>query len=454
MESNIVKARSAIVWMLAVVAAFAAVWWIERESGKELIARTQPASNAAAAAAPLLAPSADLPAEPTPRALTPQELQWARTAWAYFERNVDEETGLARSVAGFSGATLWDTSSYLLALLAAQDLGVLEKRSFDIRLAKALVSLERLPLYDGKLPNKSYDVVSLAMTDYRNQASPGGIGWSAIDIGRLLVPLDVIAWRHPTHTPAARSVISRWDTAPLARDGQLFGMHTGAQGAPQAVQEGRLGYEQYAARTFTLMGLDVTTAGDWRNHLQLVQVEGVPVCADDRDPQRFGAPNFVVSEPYLLEGLEFGWTRPARECGWRAYKAQEARFRKTGIPTAVSEDHVDRAPYFVYNSVWSAGKPWATVTDQGADAGALRSLSVKAAFGWHALLRTEYTASLVQKVAALNDPAQGWYAGLYEEGAQPNRALTANTNAVVLESLAYIARGRALRFRDPAAPKP
>jgi hypothetical protein len=445
MESNWVKARSSLVWLLALATAFGGVWWIERETGRELIDRE--AAVAAPAAAPQLAYSTDVPAEPAPRALTPEEKQWARIAWAYFENETDPRTGLARSVAGFPSATLWDTASYLLALLSARELELVDKRTFDLRLAKALVALEQLPLYDGKLPNKSYQTATLEMTDYEAKATPSGIGWSAIDIGRLLVPLNIIAWQHPLHTPAARRVIARWDTAPLAREGQLVGMQAGGNGAPQAVQEGRHGYEQYAARTFALMGLDVEAALDWRNHLRLVEVQGVPVCADDRNPQEFGAQNHVVSEPYVLAGLEFGWTRSARECAWRAYRAQEARFRATGIPTAVSEDHVDRAPYFVYNSIWNAGRPWATVTEKGEDAAALRTLSVKAAFGWHALLRTDYTAELVKRVAALHDPAKGWYAGLYEEGGQPNRALTANTNAVVLESLAYTARGRLLRYR-------
>src|SRR4051812_38082670 len=98
MDSNLVRARSSIVWMLAIVCAFAAVWWIERESGRELIARQAGTRPHAQPARPLLQPSADLPAEPAPRALTAQEQQWARTAWAYFERNVDAQSGLAHSV--------------------------------------------------------------------------------------------------------------------------------------------------------------------------------------------------------------------------------------------------------------------------------------------------------------------------------------------------------------------
>ncbi len=451
MESNLVKARSSIVWILAISCAFGAVWWIEKQTGKQLIEKERAVASLPAAA---LQPSTGVAPVPAPRALTPQEQQWAKIAWAYFENNADPETALVPSIEGFPAATMWDTASTLMALIAAHDLGVIEKKTFDIRMAKALVSLERMPLYGKQLPNKSYDLRSLEMTDYQNKPAPAGIGWSAIDIGRLLVPLNVLAWHHTVHTPAARRVLARWDTSQLARDGQLFGMEHGSSGPPQAVQEGRMGYEQYAARTLALMGLDVDVAGDYRPYLQLVDVEGVQVCTDNRDPKRFGAQNFVVSEPYILSGLEFGWTRQARECAWRTYKAQEQRFRKTGVLTAVSEDHVDQAPYFVYGSVWSGGKPWATVTEKGEDASKLRSLSTKAAFGWHALFRTEYTGKLLEQAAPLHDPAKGFYAGLYEEGAKPNKALTANTNAVILESLAYIQRGPFLQVRRPGDPKP
>ncbi len=449
-DSNWVKARSSLVWIAAILVSFGAVWWIERESGKELIDRQSPApaaTGAPAGRAVALPASPDLPAERPPRPLTPQERQWAQLAWAYFERNTDAATGLVPSVEGFPAATLWDMASSLLALLAARDLGLIEQPAFDQRLGRALASLAKLPLYGGQLPNKSYDVRDLRMTDYANKPTEAGIGWSAIDIGRLLVPLNAIAWQHPRHTEAARQVIARWDTRPLARDGQLWGMQVADGSAPQAVQEGRLGYEQYAARTFALMGLDVDVAADPMAHLRLVGVEGVQVPADDRDPRQFGAPNFVVSEPWMLGALEFGWGRREREMAWRVYRAQEERFRRTGVRTAATEDHVDQAPYFVNNSVWTAGKPWAAVTEKGAEVPQLRTLSTKAAFAWHALYATPYTAQLVEAVSKLQEPGRGWYAGLYEADGRPNKALTANTNAVVLESLAYTVRGSILRSR-------
>lgn len=447
MESNLVKARSSIIWILAVLVAFGSVWWIERETGRTLIARQTADGTPASAGPAAIAFSAGLPAQPEPRALTQQEREWARIAWKYFENNTDPTTGLAGSVDGFAGASMWDTASYLAALIAVRELGLLDEKAFDERLAKALGSLARLPLVANALPNKSYDIRSLAMTDYRNQPAPAGIGWSAIDIGRLMVPLQVIVWHYPRHTEAARQVIARWDTRQLARDGQLFGMQAGEGGKLQPVQEGRLGYEQYAASTFRLMGLDVDEAADWRRQLRWVDVFGVQVPVDRRDPREFGAQNAVVSEPYVLAGLETGWTRVSRELAWRVYRAQEEREHRTGIPTAVSEDHLDQPPYFVYNAVYAGSKPWTAVTEKGEDAAALCSLSVKAAMGWHALFRTAYTERLVVIVSTLNDPAKGWYAGRYEQDLRPNRSINANTNAVVLESLAFIVRGPLQQYR-------
>ncbi len=450
MASNLVKARSSIVWMLAIVVSFGAVWFIERETGRELIARQEAGRAAGAGPAALaeLPRSPDLPQdEPAPRPLTATERQWAATAWAYFERNTQPDTGLVGAVDGFPSATMWDTASYLLALIAARDLGIVDAAAFDARMARALAALERMPLFGDALPNKSYDVRSLQMTNYANEPVAAGIGWSAIDLGRLLVPLHVVAWHHPRHTDAARRVLARWKTAQLARDGQLWGADAQEGAAPRIVQEGRLGYEQYAARTLALMGLDVDVAASHQAFLSLVDVDGVSVPADRRDPSRFGAQNYVLSEPYILTGLELGWGRHGRELAWRVYRAQEERFRRTGVKTAVTEDHVDQAPFFLYNSVYSGGKSWVPVTEKGEPFPQLRTLSVKAAFGWHALYRTPYTTQLVEAVAPLQVPGRGWYAGLYEDGGQPNRSLTANTNAVVLESLAYMARGRFLQVR-------
>lgn len=71
----------------------------------------------------------------------------------------------------------------------------------------------------------------------------------------------------------------------------------------------------------------------------------------------------------------------------------------------------------------------------------LRTTSTKVAFAWDALFGTEYTRTLMAAITPLGDPEKGWPEGLYEAGSKPNTSVTANTNAVVLASLAFRAFG-------------
>ena len=93
----------------------------------------------------------------------PADLEAARTAWRYFERNTDPATGLVRSVEGYPSATTWDVGSSLIAALAARELGLVSAAALDARLDALLRTLETLPLYAGALPNKAYDTSTGAM---------------------------------------------------------------------------------------------------------------------------------------------------------------------------------------------------------------------------------------------------------------------------------------------------
>ncbi|WP_420473276.1 DUF3131 domain-containing protein [Noviherbaspirillum sp. ST9] len=455
-NENLLRARSNIVFIIALLVGFGLVMWVEKHSvappGQDAAVLAQGRNWGPGNVPRTITYSQGIPALPEPRPLDAREREWAQVAWKYFDNNTHPETGLVNSVDKYEAATMWDTASYLLALISAARLELIPMKEFDARMAKALAALGRLPLFDAALPNKSYSTATLSMVDYANKPTPNGIGWSAIDISRLLVPLNIIAWSYPAHGESARRVIARWNMQRLTHEGALFGVHVVNAGEFQHLQEGRLGYEQYAAKAASLVGLDVAEALDYRAQLDYADVYGIQLPHDRRDARATGGHNYVVSEPYVLDGLEFGWDRVSREFAWRVYRAQEERYRRTGTLTAVTEDHIDRAPYFVYNTVYSNGKAWNTLTEKGEDASKLRSLSVKAAFGWHALYRSDYTAKLVGAAAKLFDPERGWYAGMYEEGGAPNKAITANTNAVVLESLAFIASGRLVNYRQEEKP--
>jgi hypothetical protein len=379
--------------------------------------------------------------QPEPSPLNDEERAWAKIAWRYFENNYQENTGLVNSVQDYPATTMWDTASYLMALISAYRLEIIPYHTFSTRLSKALLNLEGLTLFEGQLPNKSYNTQTLAMTNYDNSPNPEGIGWSAIDLARLLVPLHIVVWNYPEHAVEVRHILQKWHWNALVKNGQLIGSVV-RNGTTEYVQEGRLGYEQYAARAVALLGLDVSIAENAEMYLAFHRQYHIDVPTDRRDVTTFDALNYVVSEPYILDGLEFGGGRVPSELAWRVYRVQEERYKKTGIPTAVSEDHIDQAPYFVYNTVFVNGKFWQAITDDGKDAEPFKTLSTKSVFGWQALYRTEYTNFLLNDVKTLHDPERGWYAGIYEKNGKPNQVLTANTNGIILESLAAMQFGR------------
>ncbi|MEM6618972.1 MAG: DUF3131 domain-containing protein, partial [Pseudomonadota bacterium] len=233
----------------------------------------------------------------------------------------------------------------------------------------------------------------------------------------------------------------------MAADGELTGA-TRENGETRYLQEGRIGYEQYGARASALWGLDVIPAMSAARIIDWRRAAGVDVPSDRRDHNSFGSITPTLSEPYMLQGLELGLDAESARLATAVYRAQEARFRREGHLTLVSEDHLDRAPRFVYNSVFSNGRPWAVVTESGEHHPDMRTVSLKAAFAWNALYDTDYTAQALTQLADLATDG-GWYAGRYEASGELNDVLALNTNAVVLEAIHYKAFGPLWQIAAP-----
>lgn len=385
----------------------------------------------------------DIPNPPL-RELTTAEMDTARTAWKYFETNWNPDTGFVDSVAGFHFTTLWDTASYLLGLISAHKLELISNEDLHSRMENVLNSLAKIPLYNEELPNKAYDTKSLSMTDYQNKPSETGTGWSAIDIGRLFVPFNVILYEYSKYTPKVREIISRWNYTRMFKNGKLFGV-TYKNGVEQLNQEGRLGYEEYVSKSFALLGFDISEAYNYLDHTGFVEIEGVEVPVDVRSSAVFGAHTYALSEPYILDGIEFGFDHYSREFAYRIYLAQENRFKNTGILTAVTETALNEDPFFVYNTVYGENEDWACITSEGLKSSDWRTLSTKAAVGWHSLYDTKYTQKLLEKTKSLATDKNGFYAGIYEDDQRINAVATCNTNGVILEALYYKKFGPFLR---------
>jgi hypothetical protein len=375
------------------------------------------------------------------RSLAAADMDVARTAWQYFVAAREENTGLYSSVHGYHYATLWDLGSGLAGLVAAEQLHILEAGSFHREAVLFLTTLFEMSLYKGELPNREYQTQSGRMVDLANHLSPEGSGWSALDLGRLLIWLRITADGYPDLRPLVEKVVKRFDFTRLSADREMHGALLGKSGE-SLNQEGRLGYEQYAAAGYALWGVSLPLARDYEE-VAFVPVYGLRVPRDRRETA------YLTSDPFVLAGLELGGI-DATFKGFTetVYAVQKRRFEETQILTAAGEDALDRAPWFLYNAVLVDDRPWACQSANGRDASELRSLSTKAAFGWAALYKDDYGQRLRRAASPLVHPRFGFYAGLYERGGETNKSLNVNTNAVILEAMLFLKRG-GRPFLDP-----
>ena len=394
---------------------------------------TAPAITAPAIAAPAIAAPPRLTQEPDRIA--------ARTAWKYFERNWDQKTGLVNSVDDLPWTTLWDQGSAMLGIHSAHQLGLIGETRFNQRIETLLRTLETMPIPNTQLPNKAYDTQTAAMLNLDFSPDPSGkSGWSALDMSRFLLGLHVLQANYPKHQNRIHKIVDRWKISKLEKDGWLMGS-VPEKGKLTLVQEGRLGYEQYAAESLKKWNINATKAINHPPQTQ-IEIDGITLNVDRRDFKNSGASNALTNDPYFLWALELGLPKAAQTQVTNLMKLQEQRFQRTGILTAVNEDSLDRAPYFLYYGVLTDGSLWQPVTAHGKVSN-LRFVSTKAAFAWKALMPgSRYGDRLRQAAQPLFDPKRGYYSGRYENSQDGiNEAMNVNTNAIILESLLYQARG-------------
>lgn len=396
-------------------------------------------------------------------ALTESETALARIAWKYFENNYQPKTGLVNAVNGYPSTTMWDTASYLGGLTAAYELGIVDKNAFDVRLSTLLGTLNKIEFFRNELPNKVYHTQTAQKVNYANK--PGEIGFSALDLGRMLVWFKILKERYPQHAAAIDHFVLRWDFRRVVnREGTLYGALV-QNGKTLYVQEGRLGYEEYAAKGFQLWGFD-TTLASLPEPYEEVPIFDVMVPYDTRDPRELVAHNYVVCESYVLDGIELGWDRAddatsddrthtdpvAVDFADRIYRVQEARYRRTGVFTARTEHQLDQKPYFVYDTIYTDGYPWNTITEKGEYVPRFAAVALKGAFGLWTLWDTEYTDLLFELISGLYNPDKGFYEGRYERSGGLINAFTANNNGIILETLLYKVQGKLLRRSGRTGP--
>lgn len=372
--------------------------------------------------------------------LTDAEIEFGKRAWRYFENNYQANTGLYNSVHKYPYATMWDIGSALAALYCAHDIGIIDDRYFGERVAAILNTLRDIPLYKNKLPNREYDTRSGLMTNLKNVVDDHGSGYSSLDIGRTLTWLAIISENHTDLSPIIADIVKQWDIAGAIEGGEFF-RELLIKGQVDRKQEGRIGYEQYAALAFAKWNEDANNAMDIDDTAPVI-VSGVEVLRDTRTP------DFLNLEPYLIVMLEYA---PAPniivEQISALINAHIAYADEKGVFALFTEDSIDETPWFLYNIVASEQGNWLCKSSRNKIQKRCQTLSTKAAFMADALFDLDYVKMAFDEVEGNFHTRKGYYAGIYDDGVA-NKALTSNTNALILESLAFKKRGSA--FIDSA----
>lgn len=367
--------------------------------------------------------------------------QAARAAWALINRGTFQRTGFATANPAYPFPTGWDIASTLAALYSARGLGYITDAEYKRRAIQLLTTLKSVRLYQGIAYGRNYDARNGELVGPDQKPDQNGIGYSATDVGRMLVVLAVVAKNDPELADLAGEVARRVDGKRVVRDGFLWGTERRPEtGKQDEYQEGRIGYEQYAAAGFRLWNMPANLASDITRHAKSTTVLGIPVPADTRGFDR------LTSEPFVLLGLELGWDPAVREVALQTLSAQAARFVQTGKVTIVSEDAINKPPhFFYYYCVYCSDKPFSVnvhapdvVLDEP------RWVSTKAAFGWYALVPSSYTWRAVQEVRPALHPQKGWASGVFEDTRQSTDTYSLNTAAVILESALYRKTGKPL----------
>ena len=367
-------------------------------------------------------------------------LSAARAAWRMIEGMYHPATGLVNAQPDWAYPTTWDVASGLAAFYAARGLGFITDAEYKKRVSTALGTLEQARLYNGIAYGRNYDAKTGELVGPDQKPHPNGTGYSAIDVGRLLAVLAIIARQDPELADAAAKVAKRVDARRIVRDGYMIGEEIDAKTRKaHNYQEGRVGYEQYSASGFALWNLRVDNALKLRNNLRKANVLGIPVPGDRRGLDR------LTSEPFILHGLELGFDPEFREAAWQTLAAQAQRYSRQGKMTMVSEDAISKPPYyFYYYCVLCSNKPFVVnVHSPGVNLTEPRWISTKAAYAWHALMPSKFTWDAIEAV----QPAlaqKGWATGVYEGNGKSTETFSLNTAAIILEATLYRKTGKPL----------
>lgn len=359
----------------------------------------------------------------------------ARHAWAHLEATTVPATGLSLATLHLIGTTrysyrsltMWDLGSLILATLAATELGLLPQVAGLARVDRLLAAVPT----GRALPPETLSA---------DTGRPQSVDFNACDTGRLLAALRAVDL-----TPGLRGrgaeIVARWDLSGAVAEGRLLSVVGG-----RAVDATRSPCAHYAARAFAAWGLaassplDLPADGSVTDHRMRVLE-----AAAARGP--YGA------EPLLLDPIELGPSDAGEVLTEVLFAAQARATRETGLPFCLSEGPLDREPWFGYDGLRldDSAQRWVsralgegpTRTTAGAVPPTLR-FSTKAAYLWAAARPGPLADRFLAEARRTGRQETGGFSpGFYlATGTGMPGYTDVNTNAILVEAVAHILRGR------------
>lgn len=380
------------------------------------------------AAAPKIASSSNKLSQSRREAL----LEDAAFAWRYIENNTHPHTGLVKPTQNLNETipvkqflTMWDIGSHINALVAAQKIGLIDKKEFDKRISKILPQIRGRRSQERLLP-QGYIRVDRDRWGIRD--------FDGCDTGRLLASLDNLR-RNGGPVDRLEELVASWDLDKIVVDGVIHSVIS-----EELVSTYKSHCTHYAARAFRIWGHDVKSPYDVMSNASRIDDEIALL-------EAAGWIGPIGAEPLLLEAIEIGQSQESSYLADVLFAAQLEEFMTTGILTSVSESPINKPPWFVYNGLlldkedlkWSVDvvgglEDYSDPVFQAEN----RLLSTKAAYLWAAYHPHGYSNLLVSLARKKARTEHGFLSAIFTQTGEPTKNyLDLNTNAIILQAIAY-----------------
>lgn len=363
----------------------------------------------------------------------PTDAARAATAWQYF-RTQRSARGIVATAAGSGFTTPGTIGDDLAAAISALRLSVIERQEYRVHIDADLAFLSTMPLTAIGLPGRFYDNRSGELTDFPQSRDPG---WSATGTGRLLVWLRILRSAEPSRAAAIDAIVGRWQLCRAVDvNGLVLSGLPDQRGGYVVASTASDGEADYTEQGFAAWGVRVSVPPDTDFAVKVSGVS-IPISGSQQDGP-------VLTTPYALLGIEFGWLAPDgsslthdKAVFLALLEAQRKRAETTHMMVARDSYRQVSFPFEVVSSVVSRGVPWSTNAIDGAPSPELAITSVKASYALWALDRSKFTAQLLADADRSKDVATGWQEGHLEGSDRTVTTLTSATNSLVLEALLF-----------------